>query len=53
MEIKKALLNKLFLFGLLTGVFLTICFIEGMEYGKKVALEEKAQVNSVKQESVN
>jgi len=46
MEIKKILLNKLFLLGVASGIFLTVCFIEGVEYGKNLALEERSQISS-------
>ncbi len=49
MKIRDKIFNTLFLSGLVVGVLLTVCFIEGMEFGESLALEEKAQESSVKQ----
>ena len=46
MEIKKVLFNKLFLLGVASGIFLTVCFMGGVQYGKALAVENNAQISS-------
>jgi len=53
MEIKKILFNKLFLLGVVSGIFLTICFMGGVQYGKALAFENNAQINSEQQVIIN
>lgn len=46
MEIKKVLFSKRFLLGLVSGIFFTVCFIEGIQYGKSLALENNKITSS-------
>jgi hypothetical protein len=53
MEIKKVLFNKLFLLGVVSGIFFTVCFIGGIQYGKSLALEQKVKIISEQQEIIS
>jgi hypothetical protein len=53
MEVRKVLSNKLFLLGVVCGLFIVVSFISGYEYAKSLDLQNKAQINSEQQDSTN
>ncbi len=52
MDFKKVFFNKLFLFGVVSGIIFTVCFIGGVQYGKSLALEENVKKGSEQQEII-
>jgi hypothetical protein len=56
-DVKKILFNKLFLLGatlgVVTGILLTISYMGGYQYGKKIALEDNLKISSEQQEIIN